>query len=447
MAEKMVVIGGVAAGMSAASKARRLDKTLDIVVYEKTGHISYGSCGLPYFIKGEIPRIEDVVVRTPQQFAKQNIQVHVRHEVLAIDPQAKTVRVRNLSTQQEFTDRWDKLIFTAGAAAVRPPIPGLDLPGIFTLRNVEDAVSIKQWLDEKQPKQAVVVGGGYIGLEMAEALAEHGIAVTVIEMLPQVMANMDADMAEHVAAELTRQGVDLRLEHAVQAFEGNGQVQQVIAAGQTFPADLVIFSVGARPNVPLAQAAGIALGPTGAVAVDKHQRTNLENVWAAGDVAEALDLVTGKPAYVPLGTTANKQGRVAGTNAGGGHATFEGIVGTAIVKVFDLHAARTGLTEKQAVAEGLNVETVTVKAPARAHYMPVHPPIHTKLVFEKETQRLLGGQMVGTEGVSKRIDVIAAALHAGWTTFDLANLDLSYAPPFAPVWDPVLVAANVANHN
>jgi NADPH-dependent 2,4-dienoyl-CoA reductase/sulfur reductase-like enzyme len=365
--------------------------------------------------------------------------------VLSIDPQAQTVQVLDRAAGQEFTDRWDKLVFTAGAAALRPPIPGLDLPGIFTLRNVEDAVAIKQWLAEKRPKRAVIVGGGYIGLEMAEALAEHAIQVTVVEMLPQVMANMDADLAEHVANELRQQEVDLRLEHAVEAFEGNGQVQQVIAAGQPFPAEVVIFSVGARANVPLAKAAGIAVGLTGAVAVDTHQRTNIENIWAAGDVAEAPNLITGKPTYVPLGTTANKQGRVAGANAGGGQAIFRGIVGTAAVKVFNVHAARTGLTERQAREEGFDADSVTIKAPARAHYMPVHPPIHTKLVFEKGSQRLLGGQMVGVEGVAKRIDVVAAALHAGWTTYELAELDLSYAPPFAPVWDPVLVAANVAN--
>lgn len=445
MTDRLVVIGGVAAGMSAAAKARRMRKDMDIVVYEQTGYISYGSCGFPYVIKGEIPHVEDVIVRTPQDFAKQNIFAHVRHQVLAIDPQQHTLLIRNLETGAEFTDHWDRLILSTGGSATRPAIPGLDLPGIFTLRNVEDTIAIRDWIAQTRPQRGVIVGGGYIGLEMAEALAAHGIQLTLVEMLPQVMGNMDADMAAHVQEELVRQHVDLRLEHSVEAFVGNGRVREVVAAGQHFPADIVIFSVGIKPSATLARAAGIALGPTGAVAVDDHQRTSVEQIWAAGDVAEALDRVTGKPTYVPLGTTANKQGRVAGENAAGGDAVFNGIVSTAVVKVFEIEAARTGLSERQARAEGLNVETVTATANSRAHYMPGHQSIHVKLVFERGSQRLLGAQMVGGEGVAKRIDVIAAALHARWTTYDLAELDLSYAPPFAPVWDPILVAANLAN--
>ncbi|MFP4437553.1 MAG: CoA-disulfide reductase [Chloroflexaceae bacterium] len=445
MAKRLVVIGGVAAGMSAAAKARRTDKNMEIVVYEQTGNVSYGSCGLPYFVKGEIPRIEDVIVRRPEDFARQNIQALVRHQVLRIDPVEHTVLVHNLETGEEFRDEWDRLIISAGGGATKPPLPGLNLNGIFTLRNVEDAVAVRAWIDQQQPRHAVIVGGGYIGLEMAEALAEHGIQVTVVEMLPQVMANMDADMAAHIQSELERQNVELRLECAVKSFEGDERVRAVVAGGDTIPADIVIFSVGIKPNTWLATEAGIAVGQTGAIAVDDHQRTSMEHVWAAGDVAEALDLVTGKPTYVPLGTTANKQGRVAGENAAGGDASFSGIVSTAVVKVFDAHAARTGLSERQARADGFDAETVTAQGSARAHYMPHHPPIHVKLVFERGSQRLLGGQMVGTEGVAKRIDVIAAALHAKWTTYDLAKLDLSYAPPFAPVWDPILVAANLAN--
>lgn len=446
MSERLVIIGGVAAGMSAAAKARRMKEDMAVVVYEKSSYVSYGACGFPYYIKGEIPRAEDVVVRTPAQFAKQNIQANVCHEVLAIEPGTQTMRVRNRETGHEFSDHWDKLILTTGGMAARPPIPGLGMPGIFTLRAVEDAVAIRRWIDRQHPRQGVVVGGGYIGLEMAEALAAHNIDVTLVEMLPQVMPNMDADMSAYALEELKQQEVNVQLERAVERFEGNGQVRQVVAGGLRFPADIVIFSVGAKPNVLLAQQAGIKLGPTGAVAVDDHQRTNLPNVWAAGDVAEARHLVTGKPAYVPLGTTANKQGRVAGTNAAGGEAAFNGIVGTAVVKVFNLHVARTGLSERQAREEGFEVETVSIRAASRAHYMPDHSPIHVKLVFERGSQRLLGAQMVGREGVAKRIDVLAAALHAGWTTYELGEVDLSYAPPFAPVWDPILVAANVANH-
>lgn len=446
MNERLVIIGGGAAGMSAAAKARRLKQDLNIVVYEKSGYVSYGACGFPYYIKGEIPRIEDVIIRTPQQFAQQGIQAHIYHEVLAIDPTEQQVTLRNLETGKLVTDSWDKLILTTGGAAVKPPLPGLELPGIFTLRQVEDAMAIRHWIEQERPARAVIVGGGYIGLEMAEALAAHHLQVTLVEMLPQVMPNMDAEMSSHILAELTRQGVEVHLEHAVEAFNGNGRVKAVTAGGQSLPADMVIFSVGARSNNFLAKQAGLPLGPTGAVAVNERQETNLPHLWAAGDVAEARHLVTGKPAYVPLGTTANKQGRVAGTNAAGGEATFQGIVGTAVVKVFDLHAARTGLSEKEARAEGYEVDTTLVTSASRAHYMPEHPSLHVKLVFERGSQRLLGAQMIGREGVAKRIDVIVAALQAGWTTYDLADLDLSYAPPFAPVWDPILVAANVANH-
>ncbi len=442
---KLIVIGGVAAGMSAAARAKRRNKDLKITVYEKSGYVSYGACGLPYFIKGDIPKAENLIVRTPEQFAKQGIDARIHHEVVDIDVNAHRVTVKNLETGETFQDDWDELLITTGAVAVRPPIPGLDLPGIFTLRTVEDGIAIREWIEKKHPWQAVVVGGGYIGLEMAEALAANGMYVEVVEMLPQVLPNMDADMAELVQAELQRQGVTLHLNSPVRAFKGGDRVQQVIAGDKILEADLVLFSVGARANIPLAQKAGVAIGETGAIAVDDHQRTNVPHVWAAGDVAEAWHRVLNKPAYIPLGTTANKQGRIAGTNIAGGDEAFPGIVGTAVVKVFDLEVARTGLSEREAKEAGFNATSITIKAPARAHYMPTHPPIHVKLVFEKGTKKLLGGQMVGKEGVSKRIDVIAAALYDGWTVYDLKSLDLSYAPPFAPVWDPILIAANVAS--
>lgn len=444
MPERVIIVGGVAAGMSAAAKARRTNPNLEIVVYERSGYVSYGSCGFPYAIKGEIPQVEDVVVRTPTQFAKQGIDVHVRHEVLAINPSARTVHVRDLATGQELTDHWDKLLLTTGGAATRLPLPGAKLPGIFTLRSVEDAIAIKQWIANVRPTRGVIIGGGYIGMELAEALAAHGISLTLLERLPQVLPNLDPEMAGHVQAELERQNVDVRLEHAVQAMAGDERVREVHAGKQHIPAEIVIVSVGVRPNVELARTAGIALGPTGAVAVDDHQRTSVPGIWAAGDVAEAQHLVTGRPAWVPLGTTANKQGKVAGENIAGGDARFGGIVGSAVAKVFDLEAASTGLSEARARAEGFSVQTVSATANSRAHYMPGHQSIHVKLVYEEGTGRLLGGQLVGREGVSKRIDTIATALHAGMTIEQLADLDLSYAPPFSPVWDPILVAANLA---
>ncbi|MEI7772810.1 MAG: FAD-dependent oxidoreductase, partial [Chloroflexales bacterium] len=421
MGRRVIIIGGGAAGMSAAAKAQRMDPALEIVVYERSGYVSYGACGFPYAIKGEIARVEDVVVRTPEQFAKQGIRALVRHEVRAIDPAARMVWVRDLSSGAEITDSWDELLLTAGGGAIRPPLPGADLPGVFTLRNVEDALAIQGWIAQRQPARGVIIGGGYIGLEMAEALAAHGIALTVVERLPQLLPNLDPELAGHAQAELARQQVEVRLSQAVEGLEGDTHVRGVIVGGQTIPADIVILAVGVRPQVELARAAGVALGPTGAIAVDDHQRTNVPQIWAAGDVAEAHHRVTGRPAWVPLGTTANKQGKVAGENLGGGDARFGGIVGTAVVKVFDLEAASSGLTEARARAEGFAVQTVSATANSRAHYMPGHQPIHVKLVYEEGSRRLLGGQLIGREGVAKRVDVIAAALHGGWTVDELAE--------------------------
>ncbi len=445
MALKLVVIGGVAAGMSAASKARRMDPDIEIVVYEKSGYVSYGACGLPYYVQGLIREPTDLVVRTPAQFARRGIQVFVHHEVTAIDATNRRVTVKNLESGQVFEAAFDRLMLSTGGYALRPPIPGLESPAdnLFSVRTVEDGAAIRRFIETERPQRAVIVGAGYIGVEMAEALVVgHGIEVTLVTLFPPLVPTFDADMSEHVSAELARHGVRLHVE-GVQAFERQGpRVTAVLTEGEGFPADMVLLAMGVRPNTALAQAAGIALGPTGAVAVDDHQRTNVEGVYAGGDVAEALDLVTGEPAYVPLGTTANKQGRVAGENIAGGDAAFAGIVGTAVVKLFDLDAARTGLTEAQARQRGYDVRTTTVKASSNAHYMPGGGPLHVKLVYEA-SGRLLGAQMVG-HAAAKRIDVAAAALHARWGVADLQKLDLSYAPPYAPVWDALLVAANVA---
>ena len=443
VSQRLVVVGGVAAGMSAASKARRVNPELEIVAFERSGYVSYGACGLPYLISGVVPDPHDLIARTPEQFARQGIEARVHHEVVAMDAAAKTVTVRDLERGEEFTLGYGVLVLAAGGTPARPPIPGMELGGIFTLRTVEDGLAIREFLARERPRRAVIVGGGYIGLEMAEAFHRLGLETAVLEMLPQVLPNFDADMAGLVVEELERQGVAIFTEHPVEGFEGDGRVRQVAAAGQTFPADIALLAVGVRPNITLAREAGIALGPTGAVAVDDHLRTNLPDVYAAGDVAEVKHLVTGKPAYIPLGTTANKQGRVAGENAAGGDATFRGVVGTAVVKIFDLEAARTGLTEREAREQGYDVRAIKIQHGTRAHYYPGGSPLHVKLIVEGNG-RLLGAQMIGREGAAKRIDVIAAALQAGWTVEELSRLDLSYAPPFSPVWDPILVAANVA---
>jgi len=478
MPEKLIIIGGVAAGMSAAAKARRTNRDLEIVVYEMSGYISYGACGFPYFIKGDIPHIEDLIVRTPEQMAEQGITALVHHEVVAINQAQKTVRVLNHTTGEEFIDHWDKLILAAGASVTKPSIPGIQLPGVFTLRTVEDAIAIRRWLVEEKPKRGVIVGAGYIGMEMAEALRAHDVDVTIVDMASQVMHTLDADMAELVRAEMDAQDVKICLQQPVQSFVGPAQVEdvvrqvtarfdmlndrdklsdpsveklsdglrvrEVVTQDHVFPADIVIFGIGSRPNVAIAEAAGMRMGTTGAIAVDAEQRTSIPDIWAAGAVAEVFHLPLQTHTYIPLATTANKQGRIAGTNAAGGLARFGGVVGTAVVKTFDLTIASTGLNEKYALAAGLDADSVMIKASSRAHYMPGSEPIHVKLVYEKSSQRVLGAQMIGKDGVAKRIDVVAAGLKSAWSLKEFASLDLAYAPPFAPVWDPILVAANVA---
>jgi NADPH-dependent 2,4-dienoyl-CoA reductase/sulfur reductase-like enzyme len=442
-APRLLVIGGGAAGMSAAAKARRTNPQMEILAFERSGFVSYGACGLPYYIKGDIADYRALVIRTPEQFAKQGITVRVRHEVTGLDTARGRVTVRDLDGGTESVFDYDVLVLAAGAVPARPPIAGLDLAGVFSLRQVEDGIAIRTWIEQNAPKNAVVVGGGYIGLEMAEALAAHGIRVTILEMLPQVLPNFDPPMAALAVEELARQGVEVHLEHKVEGFLGDGRVRAVAAGGREFPADMVILGAGARPRVDLARQAGIALGPTGAVAVDRHMRTNLENVFAAGDVAEVHHLVTGRPAYIPLGTTANKQGRVAGENAAGGRAAFEGVVGSAVLKVFDWEFARTGLSEREAREAGHTPRVTDVTHEARARYYPGSTPVHVRLVADRDG-RLLGAQMAGRQGVAHRINVFAAALQARWNVDDLAALDLAYAPPFAPVWDPILIAASAA---
>jgi NADPH-dependent 2,4-dienoyl-CoA reductase/sulfur reductase-like enzyme len=446
---RLVVIGGCAAGMSAASKARRLNPDLEIVVYEKTGFVSYGSCGLPYYVSGLIEDHNTLVVRTPAQFAKRNIEVHLHHKVTEIVPENRRVRVTNLLKDGGGGryESYDKLLVaTGGGPAVLPGFSLGDLGGVFVMRAVEDGVATRDFMQREKPKRAVVIGAGYIGVEMAESFHELGLETTVIGRPPQVLKRFDSDMAQLVQDELESKGVRLSLGDEVKALEGDaqGRVRRVISSKGVFEADLVLLAMGVRPNAALAKTAGVALGETGAIATDSQMRTNLPDVFAAGDCAEAYHRITGRGDYIPLGTTANKQGRVAGTNLGGGRAEFEGIVGTVITKVLDVYAALTGLAEKEARALGYAVQSTTIQAGSRAHYYPGGRPMHVRLVVEEGSGRLLGGQIVGDEGAGPRIDVLATALHKGMTVEELSRLDLAYVPPIAPVWDPLLVAANVA---
>lgn len=446
--KRLVVVGGVAAGMSAASRARRLDPDLGIEVFERSGFVSYGSCGLPYFISGMVREAGELVVYTPEFFQrKRNIAVHVKHEVTAIHPDDRYLEVRDLVTGRERQVEFDTLILATGARPVKPPIPGLDLEGVYFLRLVEDGMAIRERaraLVAQGRRHAVIIGGGYVGLEMAEALTATGMEVAIVERLPQVMPNVDPEMAALIHDELRRHGVALYLGEEARGVLGEGgRVRALETSARTLPADLVLVAVGVRPNSELAAAAGIELGAGRAIRVDEHMRTSHPAVYAAGDCADTVHRLTGERVYVPLGTTANKQGRVAGENAAGGSARFPGVLGTAIAKVFDLGVARTGLTLREAKVAGLQAEATTIRHGSRAHYYPGSGQLHVRLVYG-EDHRLLGAQMVGPVDAVLRIDTLVAAIDAGMTVEQLYDLDLAYAPPFAPVWDPVLIAARQA---
>jgi len=414
--------------MSAASAARRTDPTLDVVVLEATGNVAYGLCGLPYYLGGVVGAAEELFAYPPDHFTRaRGIDVRYHARAGELDPIGRWVTYRQEGRTRRLS--YSSLVVTSGAAPALLALPGLDDTRVFTIRTLEDAVALRSLLDAGRIGRAVVVGAGYIGLEMAEALWERGCAVTVVELLDRVLPNLDRELAATVEAHV-REHVDLRLGTAA-------------AAACDPPPDLVVLSVGVRPAATAVAAAGARTGPAGALLVDERMRTSLDDVWAAGDCAAPLHRVTGSPAYVPLGTTANKTGRVAGTVAAGGDATFEGIVGTAVVKVFDLEVARTGLTLDEARAAGLEAEATDVVHRSRAKYYPGGGPLHVRLVHGVGG-RLLGAQLIGSEGAAHRVDVVAAALHAGMTIGDLGRLDLAYAPPYAPVYDPLLIAAQAA---
>jgi NADPH-dependent 2,4-dienoyl-CoA reductase/sulfur reductase-like enzyme len=443
--ERFVVIGADAAGMSAASEARRVDPGLEIVAYDRGGFASYSQCGLPYLVGGVVPDRQRLFARTVEEFACRGIAVRLGHEVTAIDPEHRLVRVRELSSGAETEQPYGQLLISTGASPVRPLVQGLDLAGVFHLDVMEDAIAIQAYLQRHHPKRALIVGGGYIGLEMAENLYRLGLDVTLIHRRQHLFPSVDVGMAVPINEELARHRVDVSLsDSVVQGCEGHhGRIAEVHTSQGAVAADLVLLATGVSPNVALAARAGIAAGPTGAIAVDRHLRTDVPNIFAAGDCAEHWHHVLRRPAWIPLGTTANKQGRIAGRNAAGGDESFAGIVGTAIMRVFDLEVGRTGLTESEAVAAGIDHVATTLNSTDHAGYLPDALPLIVKLVAERSTGRLLGGQAAGQGGVDKRIDVIATALYAGLTLEDVPRLDLAYAPPFNSVWDPVQVAATV----
>ena len=441
MAERLVVIGGDAGGMGAASQARRGRPDLEIVALERGGRTSWSACGIPYLVGGEVDRLDDLVVRTPDEFRDRlHIDVRLHHEAMAVDLDRRQVEVRDHGASRTFRLGFDQLLFGTGARPRRPDLPGVERECVFGVQTLDDADALLAHARDSGGSRVVVVGGGYIGLEMAEAFTQRGARVVVVEREPEVMGTLDADMGSLVSEAMRRHDIDVRCGTGTLGFD-EGVVRT--EAGD-LPADLVVLGLGVVPNSELAGDSGIALGAGGAVAVDERQATGAEGVWAAGDCCESTHLVTGAKVHVPLGTVANKQARVAGTNIAGGDARFPGVVGTAASKLCGTEIARTGLSEKEATRAGLDHAAVRVESTTRAGYLREAPSLTVKMVAERGSGRLLGAQIVGGSGSAKRIDVVATALHAGMTAHQATQLDLAYAPPFSPVWDPVLIAARKA---
>ena len=439
---KVVIVGGVAGGATAAARIRRLDEKAEIVVFERSGYISYANCGLPYYIGGVIEDPEALTLQTPEGFfSRFRISMKVHHEVTAIHPDRKTVTVRNLKTGDVFEECYDKLLLSPGAKPVWPDLPGMDLENLFTLRTVEDTFRINEFIRQNQPKSAVMVGGGFIGLEMAENLRELGMNVTIVQRPKQLMNPFDSDMAAFIHSEVRKHGVKLALGHTVEGFrKSNGGVEVLLKDSPSLHADLVVLAIGVTPESTLAKDAGLALGMKGSILVNDRMETSVPDIYAVGDAVQVKHYVTGEDALIALAGPANKQGRIAADNICGGDSRYLGSQGSSVIKIFDLTAAATGVNETNARKAGLDVDTVILSPMSHAGYYPGGKVMTMKVVFEKETYRLLGAQIVGYDGVDKRIDVLATAIHAGMKATELKDLDLAYAPPYSSAKDPVNMA-------
>jgi NADPH-dependent 2,4-dienoyl-CoA reductase/sulfur reductase-like enzyme len=449
LTERMVIIGGDAAGMSAASQAKRLaGDTLQVLAFERGAHSSYSACGIPYWVAGDVGDGEQLVARTPEAHRANGIDLRMLTDVEGIDIGAGTVEVRDLASGRRYRESFDHLVIATGAVPVRPPLPGCDATGVFGVQTLDDGAALLAGLERLRPQRAVVIGGGYIGVEMAEALARRQVAVTVVDQAPQPMSTLDPDMGELVHQAMEELGIDVHTGTAVTGFDtdGDSRIRSVLTDGGAVAADVVVLGLGVRPDTALAAQAGLPLGDHGGIRTDMQLRVlGHEQVWAGGDCVEVLNLVSGQYQHVPLGTHANKHGRVIGHNVAGSYATFPGVVGTAVSKVYDLEIARTGLRERDAAHAGFGYVTVTIRSGTRAAYFPGTQRLTVKMTAERHTGRLLGAQIVGNQGSAKRIDTAATALWNHMTVEEMTALDLAYAPPFSPVWDPILVAARQAS--
>jgi len=442
----IVVIGAQTAGLGAATAAKRKARGSKVIVLERLDQASTASCGLPYFVSGEIQREEALTVVAPALLReKVGLDLRLGHEAVAIDVEKSLVFCRETKGQNEYEIAYDSLIIATGASPIVPPVEGIDAENVFVLRTIADAVSIKRYIKGKSGEPAVVVGGGFIGLEMAEALSRRGLSVTLVEMLETVLPTWDKEITRQVEQTLQDNGVSLKLNSPLEKviIGRNNHATAVVAGGEAIQAALVILALGVRPNVSLAKSAGILVGKTGAIATDSHQMTSVQNIYAAGDCCQVRDMVTGQALYVPLATVAEKQGKTAGENAAGYSSTFNGALATAISRVFGLVFARTGITEKEARKAGLHFAAQTFLGHSHSSYYPQAKPLRLKIVFDPRTGRLLGAQAAGHEGVMARINTMVAAIYAGLTVKDIAQLDLPYAPPFSSSWDPLHIVASM----
>ena len=439
---KVVIVGGVAGGATAAARLRRLDESAEIIVFERSGYVSYANCGLPYYIGGVITDEAELTLQTPESFWQRfRVQMRVRHEVTAIHPAEKTVEVRSLETGETFSESYDKLILSPGAKPTQPELPGVGLERVFTLRTVEDTLRIHAFVERERPRSVVLAGGGFISLEMAENLRELGLEVTMIQRPKQLMNPFDPEMASFIHAKMRQRGVRLLLGRTVEGFrEEDGGVQVLVKGEDPLSADLVILAIGVTPDTQLARDAGLALGIKGSIAVNDRMETSVPDIYAVGDAVQVKHFVTGEPALISLAGPANKQGRIAADNICGDDSRYQGSQGSSVIKVFDMTAASTGINEQTARKAGIDCEKVYLSPMSHAGYYPGGRVMTMKVLFEKGTYRLLGAQIVGWEGVDKRIDVLATAIHAGVTALELKDLDLAYAPPYSSAKDPVNMA-------
>lgn len=444
MTKELVIIGAVAAGMSAAAKARRIDPHVNITVLEKGEHISYGACGLPYYISDVTKDHHDLMIRSVADFATQNIQIYLQHEVIRLLPEEKRLLVKDIANDRLLSVQYDELLIATGSSSILPAVDGVHFPNVFTLKTLSDGLEMKTFFMNPNIREVTIVGAGYIGLELVETMLHLGKTIRLIEYQSQILPQFDPELASIIEQDLMNKGVIIHTSEKVEEIIGDDMATEIRTDQGSYSTDAVVISVGVRPNTSFVQGTGIAQLQNGAIIVDEYQRTNLPHIFAAGDCATAQHLVLQKPVNIPLGTIANKQGRIAGENMIGGSKKFPGALGTSVVKIDSYTAAKTGISEKEAKAHGIPYKTVTVTANSHASYYPDPKPITIKLVYAPEQLTLLGAQMIGEEGVAKRIDVFATAIHNRMSTEDIGFLDLAYVPPYASVWDAVQIAANAA---